>query len=529
VTAGTATPYRAGQQPGPERFGHVLRAEWTKFRTVRGWVAGVLISALVMILLGLFASGSVNIACNNGPGTPTHTGRACLPRIPTGPGGEAVTDSFYFVHRPLAGNGTLTARITSLTGRYGGGEFPPGQTPALPYRGLQSWSRAGIMIKASTRPGSAYAAMMVTATHGTRMQYDYTQDIPGRPGPVSAAGPRWLRLARSGDTITGYESADGRHWDPVGTAHLAGLPATVQAGLFAASPEHVVTHTSFGSTSGVGGPSSATAAFDHVTLPGTPPAAAWTGQTIAGQARPGAFHQAGGTFTVTGSGDIAPVIAGDGPGQTIEQHLVGTFAALIAVAVVGAAYITGEYRRGLIRTTLAASPRRGRVLAAKATVIGAAAFLAGLVAAGISVWAGVRVANSKGMFVFPVSALTELRVVAGTAALVAVAAVFALAIGSIVRRATAAVSAVIVGIVLHYILASAMVLPVGASQWLLRLTPAAGFAVQQSARAYPQVAAQYTPANGYFPLPPWAGFAVLYGYAAVALAAAMYLLRRRDA
>ena len=27
-----------------------------------------------------------------------------------------MTDTFYFVHRPLAGNGSITARVTSLTG-----------------------------------------------------------------------------------------------------------------------------------------------------------------------------------------------------------------------------------------------------------------------------------------------------------------------------------------------------------------------------------------------------------------------------
>jgi uncharacterized membrane protein len=43
------------------------------------------------------------------------------------------------------------------------------------------------------------------------------------------------------------------------------------------------------------------------------------------------------------------------------------------------------------------------------------------------------------------------------------------------------------------------------------------------------VRAPYTPANGYFPLAPWAGFAVLCGYAVLALALAVILLRRRDA
>jgi len=64
------------------------------------------------------------------------------------------------------------------------------------------------------------------------------------------------------------------------------------------------------------------------------------------------------------------------------------------------------------------------------------------------------------------------------------------------------------------------------SQWLLRLTPAAGFAIQQSMLAYPQVIGLYIPLMGYYPLAPWAGFAVLCGYTALALGLAVFLLRR---
>jgi hypothetical protein len=73
------------------------------------------------------------------------------------------------------------------------------------------------------------------------------------------------------------------------------------------------------------------------------------------------------------------------------------------------------------------------------------------------------------------------------------------------------------------------VLPAGAADWVLRVTPAAGFAIRQVIPAYPQVAASYTPSSGYFPLAPWAGFAVTCAWAALALALAAYLLRRRDA
>jgi hypothetical protein len=43
------------------------------------------------------------------------------------------------------------------------------------------------------------------------------------------------------------------------------------------------------------------------------------------------------------------------------------------------------------------------------------------------------------------------------------------------------------------------------------------------------VSATYTPGTGYFPLAPWAGFAVLCAYAALALGLAAILLRRKDA
>jgi ABC-type transport system involved in multi-copper enzyme maturation permease subunit len=207
---------------------------------------------------------------------------------------------------------------------------------------------------------------------------------------------------------------------------------------------------------------------------------------------------------------------------------VGTFAGLIAMVVIATMFITAEYRRGLIRTTLAASPRRGRVLVAKAVVIGSVTFVAGLVAAAAAVIFGAQLARQRS-YVFPVTWPTELRVVVGTAALLAVAAIFALALGTVLRRSTTAVTVVIVAMVLPYILSVASVLPVGILDWLLRITPAAAFAVQQATPQYPQVSALYSPASGYFPLAPWAGLAVLCAYAALALGLAGYLLRRRDA
>ena len=258
-----------------------LRAEWTKFRTVRGWVLGMVAAVVLIDLVGLFAAGSSSNSC--GDGGPAESGAACLPTVPTGPGGEAVTDSFYFVRQPLAAAGSVTVRVTTLTGQEsdGNSRARPGQPAGAGMQpGLQPWSKAGIIIAASTRPGSAYAAMMVTGSHGVRMQDDYTQDIAGLPGMVSATAPRWLRLTRSGDTVTGYDSADGTHWTQVGRVRLAGLPAVVQAGLFAASPGVAKVIASFGGGSEQGGPSLASVVFDHVRLAGGPPGGGWSGSVI---------------------------------------------------------------------------------------------------------------------------------------------------------------------------------------------------------------------------------------------------------
>jgi ABC-type transport system involved in multi-copper enzyme maturation permease subunit len=521
MTAGTVTPQREAERTRQASFGLVLRAEWTKFRTVRGWVIGMIVAVLVTVLAGLLAASGTRTSCR-GPG-----GQGCPP-VPVGPGGEQVTDRFYFVRQPLTGDGSITARVTALTGII---TYPQSSANAI-VRGVEPWAKAGIIVKEHTSQGSAYAAVMVTGRHGVRMQYNYTHDVAGRPGGVSAASPRWLRLTRAGDTLTGYQSADGTHWTTVGTATLAGLSSTVQAGLFVASPGDVQV------SQGVGGGSQvhftqAAAVFDQVSLRGQA-SGGWRGDAIGigghtdweRHHRPAGVEQSGGTFTVTGSGDIAPVVDG---GSGIERTLIGAFAGLIAVIVVATLFITAEYRRGLIRTTLAASPRRGRVLAAKAVVIGSVTFAAGLAATALAVPLGERILRANGNHIVPVTALTELRVMAGTAALLALAAVLALGAGAMLRRSAAAVAAVIVAIVLPYVLVVASVLPAGVSAWLLRLTPAAAFAIQQTLPQYPQVSFAYTPANGYYPLAPWAGFAVLCSYAALALVLAVFLLRKKDA
>lgn len=485
-------------------FFQLLHAEWSKFRTVRGWVIGMAAAALTIVLVALLAGISSD--------------QKGAPSVPVGPSGGPVTDSFYFVHQPLTGGGSITVSVTALTSNVpaGRGELRPAVVP---------WAKAGLIIKRNTGQGSPYAAIMLTGSHGVRMQYDYVRDTPG---PAAA---RWLRLDRAGDTITGYASDDRTNWTKVGTAQVTGLGPTAQVGLFVASPPAVAGGSTAGTVS--------TATFAELRTTDAWAGGKWTGTqvgaespTFAGYPEPaeGSFTAAGRRFEVTGAGDIAPAVRDSLPtGGQLRDILTGTFAALVMVIVVGALFITDEYRSTMIHLTLAASPRRSQVLLAKAVVLWAVSFVVGLAGAILATPLGERLARGNGVYIFPVSPSTQLRVVLGTAALLATASVLAMAVGAIFRHSAGAVTTVVLAVVLPYVVIAVPFVPANVSKVVAAVTPGAAFAVQQTLVPYDQVASNYTPYCGYYPLAPWAGVAVLAAYALASLTVAAVLLNRRDA
>jgi hypothetical protein len=535
TTTETAT-YRSAQPAGRDGFGQLLRAEWTKLRTVRGWVIALMLAAALTAVIPIALAGT---ATSNDPVTCVRG--ICQAEgqvVATGPAGTAVIDNFYFVHQPLPVDGSITARVSALHGA--------GRTPHLPQGfaappSTEPWAKAGLMIKASTKPGAAYAAVMLTGDHGVRMQYNFTHDVAG-----SAVSASWLRLTRSGDSITGYESADGQHWTAIGTAVLTGLPATAQAGLFVASPTF---QSAVGTgDSSIGVATQATATYGHLALTG--PGTAWVGTAIGaprtvtckdgqpgeaaggGQCEPlgpaSGFVRTASGVTVRGSGDVAPFEPIVDP---LHVTFFGTLFGLIALIALGALFITAEYRRAMIRTTVTASPRRGRILVAKSIVIGVLAFVSALVGAAVAlpIVSHKLVANGWTPPVWPTLSLTSgigLRVVLGTAAIAGVAAILGLAAGAIFRRSSGAIMATTGIVVVPVILA--VVLPLTTGTWLLRITPAAAFSLQAGVPRYSQVSNICAPYHSCFPLSPLSGLAVLCAWAAVALAGAIFLLRRRD-
>ena len=516
---------RKGNEDG---FSQVLRAEWTKLRTVRGWLIGLVVAAVLGTLLSIVAANGSHSGTCTGPNPAHIVCSAGHPAVPVGPGGQSVADTYELFDRSLEGNGAITARVTSLAGFIAEQNLNRASPNAPERPGLAAWAKAGVIVTSSTRAGAAYAAVMATGGHGVRFQYDYSHDIAGTPGTVSPNNPRWLRLVRRGDAVGAYDSTGGSTWHEIGSTTLTGLPNTVDIGLFVTSP---VTYA----VSSQGNATQATGRFDHVTVQGRTTASVWrhtsvgSGDNFYPTLGSGSGRHFGSTFVITGTGDIAPgVLAGIiAQNPATGQAIIGILVGLIVLIVIAAMFVTAEYRRRLIRTTFTAVPNRGRVLYAKAIVIFAVAFLTEAVAAAISIPLGRHLLISNGNFLFPVGALTTARDVFGSAILVALSAVAVLGLATILRRSSGAVVAGIALFVVPNILGATITGSVG--EWIYRLTPAAGYSVLDSVSTSPLVSYPYTVQNGYYPLGAWVSLLVPIAYAAVALGAAVMVLRRRDA
>jgi hypothetical protein len=499
-----------------ESFPRLLLSEWTKLRSVSRWVISFFgafaLTVGVSALLASANSTDANVRRN----------------FVVGPHNDPVSDSFYFVHQTVSGDTTMTVRVASLASprepdqrRMGDESLSLLKNPS-PYAG----AAAGIMIKDGTRSGSSYASVMLTADRGVRMQSDYATDRAGS----ASSGPRWLRLVRAGNTITGYESGDGTTWTPIGSATPHNLPATAEIGFYVSSAPALY-HSRGGASSSVGErPTKADATFDNLVLNG---AGRWTGRQIedgksserqekAGP--PGGRHSASGdSFSVTGTGMIGPKVPDD---DIVGSALIGVIAGLMALVSVGALFATTEYRRGMIRTTFAATPRRGRVLAAKAVVLGTSAYVVSLAGVVTAVALAVPTMKKRG-FAPPAFATPSwsdgpvLRVLLLTAAFMTLVSLFAMAVGMLVRRSAAAITATIVLVLLPLIIG--MVLPGTAPRWLMYTTLAGGMATQ---RAKPPT---LTLAEPWAMIGPWAGIGVVAAYTCAALGLAWWRLRRNDA
>lgn len=132
-------------------------------------------------------------------------------------------------------------------------------------------------------------------------------------------------------------------------------------------------------------------------------------------------------------------------GMFVGNTLVGMLIGVLLIGVVGVLAMTSEYTSGTIRATFAAAPRRLRVLAAKAAVVGAVALITGEAAAFLSFFAGGMTLR-HGITAPALSQPGVLRAIVLTGASLSLIGLFGLGLGAIIRHTAAAIT-VVVGIV----------------------------------------------------------------------------------
>jgi ABC-2 type transport system permease protein len=199
-----------------------------------------------------------------------------------------------------------------------------------------------------------------------------------------------------------------------------------------------------------------------------------------------------------------------------QLSLGGLYVGQLVIAVLGALTITSEYSTGMIRTSLAVQPRRGTLFAAKAIVFAVVSLVTGLVASFLSFFIGQAILSSHHLNV-TLSQPNVLRAVIGGALFLTACGMLAYGLGAILRHTAGAIAAAIGLLFVLSVLVN--FLPGTWQDNVNKWMPAiAGSQVWITKASSPETL-----------LSAWSGFAVLAGYAAIAIVAGLVLFRTRDA
>jgi RHS repeat-associated protein len=149
---------------------------------------------------------------------------------------SGVSDTFNFLYQPLSGDGTIVARLLTMSGSSGTGQ-------------------AGVMIRDSVSPTSTMAltgGQGTTSSAGAKFWYNSTTD--NSTTYTTAAMPYWIKVVRSGDSFSSYFSWDGQVWNQIGSTQTISMSTNVYVGLAVSSES---------------GSSLTTATFDNVSVTST--------------------------------------------------------------------------------------------------------------------------------------------------------------------------------------------------------------------------------------------------------------------
>ncbi len=226
------------------RFYSETGRDWSP---TQSWTAGG-VNTLVLWLRGdaaAFAETSAGAILMNGTGTDIWS----------------TADECRFAYKLLKGNGSITAKVESLTNTHAN-------------------AKAGVMIRESLTPEAVHA--LVDVTPGAGLEF-IRRIIPGGDSASTVqtgiTAPYWIKLTRTGDVLTAQCSADGKTWASIGTdpaASSATIPMAVDLYIGLAVTSHAANVSAvakFSNVSTTGGVSGAwqTSDIGVTQIAGNPP------------------------------------------------------------------------------------------------------------------------------------------------------------------------------------------------------------------------------------------------------------------
>jgi hypothetical protein len=151
----------------------------------------------------------------------------------SGAGIGGTADGLSYVYKSVTGDATITARVTASTWTGGG------------------WQKTGIMMRESLA-SNAIAFSMTSGDGGVReARYGYRVTTGGsmgfQTGNLYTRTPAWFRLQRAGNTVTAYQSTDGRTWFTVGAPVTVSMAATYYVGLAVSSNSSTINTATYDS------------------------------------------------------------------------------------------------------------------------------------------------------------------------------------------------------------------------------------------------------------------------------------------
>jgi hypothetical protein len=175
---------------------------------VSNWAGGVISGDLTLAVLpdwhtnSVGATGDGSYSLSNGIFTVNGGGEDI----------EGTKDDFFFVHKPLTGDGQIVARVLGLL-------------PTDPN------SEPGVMLRDGTNSGARHIFLPLKYTRKVAFRRRLVENDYSRDNAIGGTNWTWLRLARMGDTFVGHASTNGTDWALIWWTMLANMPTSLEAGL----------------------------------------------------------------------------------------------------------------------------------------------------------------------------------------------------------------------------------------------------------------------------------------------------------